>query len=799
MKKIKKDPVKKAEPKENKVKYSLEYWCRELEKSREKSEGFWKRADEAIRMYEREDQLPDVQRQIGLWWYTVDSLLPVYCSRTPRVEVELRKKSGSTVDQFASSALERAAQYSIETFQDFQGTCQALAKDFILAGRAVYWVRYEPRLSSKEFEFYATLDEQGQLIDPQGNVLDINELEVVEQTKKAIKVRMKVPAKDDEKALIEQVNYRDFIIPPARMMHEVEWKGKKAYLSKEEVKEKFGSDIADKCSYDIMPYDRTALLSPVSEELCKSEWSEIWCEKSGKVYWICEKASEKIIESSDPPLQFDDFYPCSELVSNSSPRSITPINDWYQVKDLVLEVERLTTRINSCIQAIRTNGAYDATFSDDLQQLLTGDFRMIPIKRWPTYKAQRGGLANMVEMLDPSPYVNALQIAVQARTEALQRYYEAMKISDLVRGVSDAEETATAQKLKSGWATSGMKVRQNAFAAFISSAITKLSRVIVDNFSDQHVFDMADGTSILAQIPQQEGADPMQLWTQIMQSMRAGIKGYRIKAASDSFVEINEQQEREDRKELLAATGQFLQQLVPMIEQYPAFVSYGAEMMRFVTRSYRVGKEMEATLDGALQAISAQIQQQMEAASSQEQPQDPAIVVAQADLQAAQIKAQTDLQIAAMKGQQETQKAELRAVEMATLQQQEAQRQAAEYEAKQAEMLIETEKLRVEQQTLQSNLAAKQAELAIKQAELQLKVQDAAAKRAQGSEDLQAKAAIESAYLMIEKEKNEIEKYRVRLSEAEKILEERRLHMQNLGGLNGTGLAMVPGTGKGRT
>lgn len=742
--------------------YTEKYWSDQLTRSRNAHIEFNKQAEDSISVYDRRQAVDrDVVRQIGLWWYTIDTLLPVYCSRIPRVEVQLRKRVGSSLDQIASQGLERAVQYGLESYFDFLEVVQGLAKDFLLTGRAVSWVRYEPKLSEKTFEFAVTLDpETGVFVDPQGNQIDPNSVEIVEQKKKRIIVRQRVPSKDDEKFIIDRVHWTDYLVSPARSAHEIEWQARRAFLSKEEVSKMFGSKIASQADYGVFPTDQSLKLGAEDrpDYEGKSEWQEIWCKETGKVYWLSERGKERIIESGEPPLEFDDFFPCDVLCANESPRTVVPTSDWAQVKDMVIEVERLTTRIAGLIQSIRVTGAYDATFGDDLNAILSGDFKLVPVKKWPNYKSQRGGMANMIEMLDVTPYVNALTTAIQSRDELLGRYYEAVKIADIMRGAADAQETATAQRLKTGWASFGLKVRQNSFAEFVSSAITKCAKIVTQQFSDDHIARMSNAEDLFKQAAQ--AGLQLQSFTDISEAMRAGLDDYRISAASDSFVEINDAEERDFRKQLMEGTGAFLGQIQPMLEQYPQLLPYAMELMRYVNRSYKVGKEIEATLDGTLQTMTALIEQQQQQASQNPQPQDPATVVAQMQLQMEQVKAQVEMERINLDREKATAEIQLK-----------AQAQQVATEQKMAEMILETEKMKMQHQNMQAQLALKQAEIA-------LKAQDLAAKTEQSEEDSANKAAIESVYAMLEKEKNDIEKARLQLEQANTLLNKQKLTVQ---------------------
>jgi hypothetical protein len=747
------------------TKYTEKYWKDQLTRSRDAHKDFFDRGDESLDVYSRRKSLTDVKRELGVWWYIIETILPVYCSRIPKVEVQLRKKAGSIYDQIASISLERATQFALDEHFDFLSETITAAKSFLLTGRGILWARYDARMRDEAIDYPVMQDPNtGQILDFNGNPIDTKNIEIEQEEDGSLVAHERLKAKDDEVALLESIYFKDFLVSPARAEREVEWKSRRAYLDRDEVEEKFGSKIAQDVKYDIVPEDvkrNTKLRDSYATE-GKAEFFEVWCKKSGKVYWINERGSKTIIESSEPPLAFVDFFPCVEINANLDTTSIVPVSDYWHVRDTVLEIERLTTRMHGLVQAIRVSGVYDSTFGDDLEQLLSGDFVLRPMKRWPSYKT-KGGMASMIEMFDINPYVNALQTVADARERALQNLYEVMKASDIVRGVTDAQETAAAQELKSGWSSFGLRVRQNQFTKFVSDGITKVAHIIATQFDEPHIASMCDADELLssAQLdPAAQGAT----WPAIAESIKQGVEGYRIQITSDSLVQMNEQQEKSERMELLGATGQFLQQAKDFIAENPAMAPYAGEMMRFVNRSFKAGKELEATLDGSISAVT----QAVEASANQPPPPDPTVIQAQSDLQIAQIQAQTKENELMMNAQIKSQESAISSAKAEV----EFQVKREEIELKKQELMLAYEKLQVEQAKIG-------AEIEIAKTKVQLDTEKAQGEMDKNSVQFQFDSYVAKSDMQAEQQRLAIESYRVKLVEYEKLLEERRLSEQH--------------------
>ena len=102
--------------------YSAEYWKSEISKAEDRSKKFVETAEESIRVFNAQKQvglLNDAERRINVWWYCINTLLPAYYSSTPKAEVSLRKRAGSTTFELSAVIAERNLQYAMDMHFDF--------------------------------------------------------------------------------------------------------------------------------------------------------------------------------------------------------------------------------------------------------------------------------------------------------------------------------------------------------------------------------------------------------------------------------------------------------------------------------------------------------------------------------------------------------------------------------------------------------------------------------------------------------------------------------------------------------
>lgn len=757
-------------------KYSARYWNNQLSQAEARHEKFNEYARESIKVYKAQHDLSDTQRRLNVWWYCVNTLLPAYYSSTPKAQVRLRKRTGGLTPEAGAVILERNVQFALDEYFDFDAVGYNAALQFLLTGRAVLWARYEAEFETETTEVALLRMPDGALMDQSGVPFDTEQegIELVEDPTGLVIAKITIERKDDEKALLETVQYNDFLTSDARNESEIEWVARRAFLDQERAEEMFGKELADSLNYTAYPQtiDRDWKRDTSSVE-GKAELWEIWCKANETVYWVQRNGDQSIVQEGEPPVEFEGFFPCSMINQCVDPDSVIPVSDYIHCKDQIIEIERLTTRIAATTQAIRTNAIYDATMGQQVEGLLTGDLKFIPVMNWPSFKG-RGGSANGIEFMDVQAFVGALQTLQAARQAALQQLFETLKVSDLLRGASDASKTATANRLESAWSSLGLIVRQNQFCKFISDGISRLGTIIAEQFSPNVIFDVADADNFLLPMvpeppPSQDPMVPAPDKMQMVEAIKAQIyqlftddeqRVYRIEVASDSMVALDQQQDKAEGLELIQSVGAFFEQMKGMIEQYPPLAGFAMALLQNVTRRYKGGGELDGVFQNALGTV-LQIAEARQAAASEAPAEDPAMKQIEAQLQIAQMDAQTRQGNAQLDAQLKQQLAQLEAQTRQTVAAYDAEMKQLEMQNRSA---IEQQKLYLQQQELQLRNAALEVEV--------MKVQATTQTDLSKQEITKEHNRMQS---ILDLQRLELERVATKLAETEKLLEERRL------------------------
>ena len=792
-------------------KYSPRWWKAQITQSEERRRKFIETAEESIRVYNAQKQvgiLNDAERRLNVWWYCINTLLPAYYSSTPKAEVNLRKRTGGIPYELGSVILERNTQFVMDTHFDFDKVGYNAALQFLLTGQSVLWARYAAKFETVFEEMAVIKDPSGQLIDGMGRPYT-GDTEILQPGEGNILVAsMEVEKKISEKALLDVIQYNDYNCSDARSEDEIEWQSRRAFLDRSQAEQLFGRDVADDLVYDSFPEVMKKDLARKEDKFeGKAELHEIWCESTNKVYWLQKSGEKCIVESSEPPTKFEKFYPCSVIRQSADPDSVVPVSDYAHVRDQILEVERLTTRIHAVTQAIRTNFLYDAAMGPTVEQLFAGDLKGTPIINWPSYKG-RGGLQAGVEFYPVEPFVNALNVLQGARSAALQQLYETLKVSDLLRGTSEQYKSATANRLENQWSSMGLIVRQNQFSKFISDAINNLSTIIAEQFEEETILDVGDADQLISeslllpptppekpQMPMLGGMPPEEgegmpempegmeaqmpgnpeaqieaMEAEIMELLRDNKKrSYRIQVASDSMVAIDQQQQQQEGAALIQTAGQFFDQMRGLVDQYPPLIGFSIALFQNMIKRMKGGKELDGIFTKAMQQIG-EIAKAKEEAAKQPPPPDPTTLEVQGRLQIAQVESQAKIQVMQMEMQDKATKNQLA-----------YQEQQLKMQRDQLAAQLDVQKQQTDEYFKQQELALAQQDIQVKQSAVQVDMLKVQAMSASDANKQAIQQETNRMAQILEIQKLELEQMRMRLSESEKLMEERRLaHEQQL-------------------
>lgn len=568
--------------------------------------------------------------RFNILWSNVQTLVPATFSKLPQPDVSRRFRDQDPVGRVAALILERALDFEVQHYADYRQTMRQCVHDRFLGGRGTAWARYEPHFKAAKGE-----PEDGAQITE-----DTDDSPLDEQL-------------DYECAPLDYVHWRDFGHDVARTWEEVTRVWRWVYMGEEAVEERFGAEIAKKIPYDASPDDlkREGNYKSGEDGVRKqAKICELWDKTRGVACWF-SKSMPDVLDEREDPLGLQEFFPCPRpLYATLTNESLKPTPDFALYQDQAKELDTYADRIDGLTKMLQLKGVYDASADASLGRLFTegqnGD--LLPVKNWAQF-AEKNGLKGQIDVVDLTMIAQALKIAIEGMAQVKEQVYEITGISDIIRGQTQASETATAQQIKGQYASLRLRAYQDEVAQFATELLRLKAQIICSKFDPNTIAAIGAVEQLSEEdkqvIPQ---ALALLVGTERMVNPDADtpnpLRAFRIDVAADTLVQLDEQREKQDRMEFVAAVGQYLEKALPVVQASPAAGPLVLDLLKFGVRGFKVGK----TIEGAFDAASEQLKQA--AAQPRQAPPDPAVEKAKADA----AKAQSSDQLQALKEQEIT-------------------------------------------------------------------------------------------------------------------------------------------------
>lgn len=506
------------------------YWKTQLEAIKDNSQfKRWnKRGMDIVKRYrdERTRDEDDGQRHYNSLWSNVEILKPALYGKIPLPVVERRFKDKDPAGRNASQMLERALRNEIEIC-GFNDSLNAAVSDYLLPGRGVVWVRYEPKI---EESVSLPLEPQVDMKDAQGTIQgldttrddaepDEDDTEVTPGGRTRMKLREDTDTTDPdeppseggvelseqklmdtgdrilrESTPVDYIPWEDFFTFPirARSWTEVTAIGKRVYMSRQQMIRRFGKVIGKKIPLQKDDRgDRTQNTTLQAAEQDKGQVIEIWSKDDETVYWIAE-GYEYLCDRKDDPLTLENFWPVPKpLFANPTNNTIIPVPDYIQYQDQAVQIDELTQRIAMLTKACKMAGVYNAA-AKDIQRLFNESVEneLIPVDDWAAF-AEKGGVEgnwSLMPVAEIIQIVNELMIAKQKQIEEMDRL---TGINDIMRGTSDARETLGGVRLRTNSSGTRLTSRQNEVARFARDTLRIMADIMSQHFSHQSLIEVS--------------------------------------------------------------------------------------------------------------------------------------------------------------------------------------------------------------------------------------------------------------------------------------------------------------------
>lgn len=585
-----------------------EWWLGEIARSRKLWKGYRERAQKVIDRYrdEREDFDTGARVRFNILYSNVETLRPAIYSQLPNPDVRRRFLASDPVGRIGADVLNKGLTVSNE--RNLEPTLGACAQDYVLPGFAVARVRYAPVI------------EGGAIVD--------------------------------EDTPSEYVAWNHFAMSRSPTWERVWWVAFLEELTRDEFVAAFGEKAAVSVSFAHVSDGDEKAQDGDEHAGGKARVWEVWNKRARERFFVAE-GSRGFVRAPEPdPLRLEGFFPCARpLWAIETPGNLVPVPEYLEYQDLAIELDDVTQRIHVLTGAVRRRGFYDASLQEQIANVGgMGDNQFEPVADWARL-TDKGGLAAIIAEMPLEGIIRALTALYEYRGTIIQTIYEVTGMADIVRGASNPNETATAQQIKGKFAGLRLGERQRKFQLFVRDLMRIKAEIMAEHFQ-QETFAAMTGIDLLtdqqkqqaqaaiaqhqqmAQMAQQQGGQPPEMppelqrmaalmaepsWDDVVRLLRSDkLRGFRVDVETDSTIQPNADEERQQRIDLVQSIAGAVQQFVPAVQSGMISAELAKELITFSVRAFKTAPQVEQALESLgqqgpmppqVQAAMQQIQQ----------------------------------------------------------------------------------------------------------------------------------------------------------------------------------------------
>lgn len=582
-------------------------WMEILSDAEKAFQTYHEKCDNIDAKFAKLDRLADVSgdREFQMFWANLEILKPIIYQRAPKPAVVPRHRDGGERARKAAELLERVLDTDVE-MDDLHETLVLVRDDLTLNGRGVVWVI------------------------------------------------------DDGSCI--HVDRQDFRHDPARKWSEVDWVARRAYLTRDKAKERFG-DIALDLTYAQRKEDTDGDDYKASKKT--AEVWEIWCRSEGLVYWVSEGVEDPL-DTSEPMISVKGFFPCPKPVySTVERRTLKPVPDYVYYRDQLDEIDELTARISSLSESLRLKGFYASGGSElgeaieTAMKQMSNSALLVPVSG---LAALGGAAKDAIVWLPVAEVAQTIVALVALRKQIIDDVYQITGISDIMRGDTKAHETATAQGIKAQYGSVRVRERQAEMARLAVDILRMKAEVFAENYPAQDLARLAamtfttnadvqkmqmqyqqaeqqfqamqaaaqqSGQELKVPPPPKPDLSNIVTIEQVDQLLKAeNIRPFVLDVETDSTIAPDEQAEKQSRIDFIGAVGGFLREAIPMVMAEPDAAPFISEMLKWTAQGFRAGRDLGSVIDD----FADKIEKKAKGAAEGNKPPDGDMIRAQVEM-----------------------------------------------------------------------------------------------------------------------------------------------------------------------
>jgi hypothetical protein len=632
-------------------------WLARVEAAGKLEKNWMDDAERATKAYTGETKPDDLSSSatlgstydFNILFANVETIVPAIINSPPAPDIRRRFADEDPAAKDVAELIERAIRKQVDDSK-LQVELESEAQDGFLAGRGVIRLRFKSDIIKDETT-NAELEKASDAADGETDTGASDTGDDAEGGDEYTAPPDAAPAGSERLANecieFEAVSWRDYRHGPAKRWKDRPWDAFRFVVQREDEGSVFDAGLISIQTNDEEKKARGESDSDLTG------W-EIWDKASRKVIFIDDNGV--VLKKVDDPLGLTDFF-C--IPAPMQPIELTgrlmPVNPFAVYSKLADELDLTTKRINVITRKMRVKGWYPGDAGDIANMVAAEDDEFVPINGADIWAAN-GGLAGAVAFWPAEKYAAVLQQLYVARDQTKQAIYEITGISDIVRGASQASETATAQNIKTQWGSLRIQKMQRMMERCARDIFVMMAEIIPTKFSHETLQQMTgvqiiptqqDLTPVQPPPPPPQGAQlPPEAQKQYQAAMQAAQQAeqqrqqklaklqsiqqlltqriammYRVDVESDSTVKADLTRQKAETAEFMQAAGAYWQAVGPLIQGGELSKEVAVEIFAANSRLFNLGKSVEDVLEKMVTDAKAQAGQPPQPSAEQQKAQ----------------------------------------------------------------------------------------------------------------------------------------------------------------------------------
>lgn len=623
-------------------------WLQEI-KNAQKAERTWRQ--QATKCWKKYSSSSTGTQQdiINIFAPNTDILLGAIFNTMPKPDIRRRFSKKNDQDERKDKlyrAVATVADYSIQYYFDKFCMFDELEKEFkdgLITGRGVTMMTYDYDTENQ--------DMNGQPVEVMGEQI----------------------------FTVEYINYKDYLQEVADCDKNITWKARRLLLSKEEIEKEFGKKYAKYMEFE---YSKDKGKEQKITQKRAEVW-EIWDKKTKKrIYMAPTYENGKVMREDKDPYRLENFFPFDVYKTIDNGEDTIPTPEYEVYRGLNQQIQNAAMRIRALSdQHIKYMPVCNNKIQDDLSaSLQSEEGTTVGVNSAPTVDI----LAQVAAI--PTAEAQSISLYLENRINVwLNQIWQLTGISDIMRGSTESNETATAQKYKGIFGSLRLQMREKAVQIRIKHIYRMLAEAIcqfmtIDNMKSitcldlptmQEQMEIRQKLAMMQQAqmmgqPEMVQVTPQEIerlqeptWEEVAQILRDDkLRSYTVDIETTATVFDDVQEERTQAQAFSTNVMNMLNSSAAMIQASPSTIDLMEQLTLLNINSFKVGKNFTDSIKKVFANVKREV---MEA---QEQPQEnPAVQLQQQKLALDNQKAMADIQSKNIKNQVDMRKAEAEMVQ----------------------------------------------------------------------------------------------------------------------------------------